>query len=439
MTKPSSFLLALLLCILCSASLQQEVPTNAIALGIVSRTHTNLYSSTTGNVLLSQLLFQDCVYITNEYSSTDIYYEINAPTQLTITNSKSMTFGGLNGYVSKEDIIIITREQAKFQSSCPTFYTKNSRLIITTENNVPLYNKKCGKAPCTKDDIITELSIGTLMPTVTQQTSADVNIAGWEIVSVYVGNTTNVNTLPVTAYIPSTYITTFSEITTKKIPAFKRTVQDTQNWRDHEITNIGLTMLGWELLNGGRSSYNLLAVAKDATSIISGVDSSGLSNLLYLVVFSKRIPRFANDQYLASDSSIPVSGIHVGDLIFLSNSTSSSYINHVMIYLGINSETRDEYLLEALDTTRVITVKDKLGVQSIRDLGVQGNVLNGYKVYWGSYFERSIQDSRLIIEILLYVFIFGTIFIACSAIVIKHVFKRIKQQWKGRHAYRLTN
>ena len=413
------------------------IPPNVVGAAIVINPNIAIRkSASSSSSMISQLHFQECVFIvgtlTPVMDSSIGWLRISAPLQLTYREGTT-TFTGIEGYVSKADLFIVSTDSNailnsnNLQSICPTMSdttasTTSSSLVVVHSNSANLYSRQCISG-CSRSDLLYELSYGTLLSISSDSTST------WKIAKIITTNGTlgaqTLSSVSQNAYILAADVETFTEAVRDTIAAIERPLPDSEDWKSHEIVSFGLGMLGWKYLEGGRTSYNINSDSN------SGVDSTGLIDLLYLVSYGKRLPRNVTDLYKGADTTISMNGFHVGDLLFLSN--GSDTISHAMIFAGKESDSGNEYIIEATTDGGVLasTVSDRLGVKSVRSLTKGQTLADGSKIYWGSYFERSIQDQRTLIEALLYAFVLGTIFLAFAFIIVKNVYKRLKNLWKG--------
>lgn len=116
------------------------------------------------------------------------------------------------------------------------------------------------------------------------------------------------------------------------------------------IVRYSKRFLGSPYFWGGRSAY-----AADKRNMLTSVDCSGLTNLLYRV-HGITIPRDAHDQYLKSEKLDP-SKLQLGDLIFVAKAATPDKIYHVMLYIDQNQ------LLEATaisGNVRMISCQERL-------------------------------------------------------------------------------
>jgi cell wall-associated NlpC family hydrolase len=110
--------------------------------------------------------------------------------------------------------------------------------------------------------------------------------------------------------------------------------------------------IGVPYLWGGRSMF-----MADLTKTVTGVDCSGLTNLVYRAN-NIDIPRDAHDQWLAS-KQLPGGPLRAGDLIFISQENRADSVDHVMLSTGA------ERFIEAGETGSTVrekTFQEKFGV-----------------------------------------------------------------------------
>jgi cell wall-associated NlpC family hydrolase len=110
--------------------------------------------------------------------------------------------------------------------------------------------------------------------------------------------------------------------------------------------------IGVPYLWGGRSMF-----MADLTKTVTGVDCSGLTNLVYRAN-NIDIPRDAHDQWLASEQ-LPGGPLRAGDLIFISQENRADSVDHVMLSTGA------EQFIEAGETGSTVrekTFQEKFGV-----------------------------------------------------------------------------
>ncbi|EFC42011.1 predicted protein [Naegleria gruberi] len=424
------------------------VPSNVVGAAIATSPNAFVYSGA-GSTFdrISQIHYQECLFIIgddlNTISGTDgqEWMKVSLPMQLTYSNTTQM---GTVGYLKRSDIYILNTDKTKITSSsnlleiCPTMSDYStlitvadgaSKLIIVKSKSSQLFKKKCNdqtNGGCTKSDIISEVSFGTILKRQSSESSND----GWVAVFIIRGNgslssSQSYDSLQESAYINESETKTFEESIRSLISVTLRPLADASDWTLHAISQFGSSMIGGKYLKGGRTSMNVDYMES------TGFDAAGIVQLLYLVSYCKRIPRTMTDIFNAADTEISINGFHVGDLIFLKSNT---IVTNVMVYAGKEaSGNGNEFIIEATESgIRLMTVKDRLGLSSVRDMTKGASVLNNqYTIYWGSYFERSVQDQKQIIEILLYVFVLGTIALACGFFAVKHIYKRIKIHFKG--------
>jgi hypothetical protein len=141
------------------------------------------------------------------------------------------------------------------------------------------------------------------------------------------------------------------------------------------IVTVAKTFLKSPYLWGGRSSY------KPGASILTGVDCSGLVNLLYRV-HGMMIPRDAHDQFLKATPKNPEE-LKPGDLLFMSGAEKSSRISHVMIVAG------GDLLLESAmqpNCVREIACHERFGHPLISI--VHGGQVGELRLWCGSLLRR---------------------------------------------------
>ncbi|KAG2387380.1 hypothetical protein C9374_001712 [Naegleria lovaniensis] len=435
-----------------------SIPSNVVASAISTQTNVIVYSGKNANdiisnprVVITQLQFQECVFIVESLNpitdaSGEKWLLINIPMQTSL--NQDGTTSGVQGFVKRDALYILVTSSSKITSStnmmadiCPTMSDvtsitsseySNSKLSIVKSDSAELFKRRCSESGCTKEDLIFNLSFGTLLYYETVEKTD-----GWRNVKIITGNGTlgssqSFNTLFQNAYIRESDITSFKESTRERIASVVRPDPDSTNFDQHPITKYGLKLIGCKYIAGGRSISDI------ESSDYTGMDATGLTSLLYMVTFSKRIPRTINDQYKAADSKISMNGFHTGDLIFLSNTSSDSMTN-VMVFAGKDTQSNEEFIIESTENggVKIMTVTQRLGVKSVRNLSSGDTILNGkFKFYYASFFERSIQDEKFVIELLLYIFVLGTVLLAIMFIVTKHVYKKIKLCVKGSVAAR---
>lgn len=159
--------------------------------------------------------------------------------------------------------------------------------------------------------------------------------------------------------------------------------QAKERLRDSLIKTARL-FIGTPYLWGGRSIYMPELHNKGAFGAytITGVDCSGLINLIYRVQ-GIMIPRDAKDQWLTSER-IEFDSLRSGDLIFISKEAEEEVIEHVMMYI------EGESFVEAPETgsaVRVISFREKFGIQ-LKGLSGKGVLSKG----------KGILPGRLITE-----------------------------------------
>ncbi len=139
--------------------------------------------------------------------------------------------------------------------------------------------------------------------------------------------------------------------------------------------------IGVPYLWGGRSMF-----MADLTATVTGVDCSGLTNLIYRVN-DIDIPRDAHDQYLAARRAAGLVSENMtggspgaGDLIFVSRQNQPDLVDHVMLSTG------GETFIEALETgssAKERTFQEKLGVD-LAGLEKLKFTIQGKRIYFGN-------------------------------------------------------
>ncbi len=120
----------------------------------------------------------------------------------------------------------------------------------------------------------------------------------------------------------------------------------------HNLLQTASLFIGVPYLWGGRSMF-----MADLTATVTGVDCSGLTNLVYRAN-NIDIPRDAHDQWLASEKTTG-GPLQAGDLIFVSQENRPDSVNHVMLSTG------GERFIEAAETgstTKERSFQEKFGV-----------------------------------------------------------------------------
>jgi cell wall-associated NlpC family hydrolase len=131
--------------------------------------------------------------------------------------------------------------------------------------------------------------------------------------------------------------------------------------------------IGVPYLWGGRSMF-----MADLTATVTGVDCSGLTNLIYRAN-NIDVPRNTHDQWLAS-RRITDGPPQSGDLIFVSRENQANSMDHVMLSVG------GERFIEAAETGTAVkerTYKEKFGVDLIT-LEKSKFTIQGKRVYLSS-------------------------------------------------------
>lgn len=125
-------------------------------------------------------------------------------------------------------------------------------------------------------------------------------------------------------------------------------------------------------------SSSLTAIRYPLSAVITGVDCSGLINLVYRVN-NIDIPRDAHEQWMVA-KKMPSERLEPGDLIFVFAEGEIDSINHVMMYLD------GEQFIEASETggvVRINTFKEKFGV-NMSKLTRQDFIIDKRKIYFGT-------------------------------------------------------
>lgn len=146
------------------------------------------------------------------------------------------------------------------------------------------------------------------------------------------------------------------------------------------IVSTARLFIGVPYIWGGRSMIS--ADGKEQNAVFSGVDCSGLTNLVFRVS-NIDIPRDAQDQWIMAEN-ITHKHLKSGDLIFLSAEGAKDRIVHVMIYIGENR------FIEALETGSRVQINDlqsRFGIDITRN--VEHNfVVNGKQMYFGRFLSE---------------------------------------------------
>jgi gamma-D-glutamyl-L-lysine dipeptidyl-peptidase len=130
--------------------------------------------------------------------------------------------------------------------------------------------------------------------------------------------------------------------------------------------------IGVPYLWGGRSMF-----MADLTKTVTGVDCSGLTNLVYRAN-NIDIPRDAHDQWLVSKKASDDGLLQAGDLIFVSKENESGSVNHVMLSTG------QERFIEASETgtaAKERTFQEKFGV-GLEGLEKLKFTIQGKRIYF---------------------------------------------------------
>ncbi|OPY80867.1 MAG: Gamma-D-glutamyl-L-lysine endopeptidase [Syntrophorhabdus sp. PtaU1.Bin153] len=128
---------------------------------------------------------------------------------------------------------------------------------------------------------------------------------------------------------------------------------------------------------GGRNDPRRAAVNSTPGRTITGVDCSGLTNLVYRVN-GIDLPRNAHVQWMVTQK-IPPGTMKAGDLIFVSAQEDFYSINHVMIFTG------GDMFIEALETgslVRMTTFRERFG-KTLSELTEQDLIIENKKIYCG--------------------------------------------------------
>jgi cell wall-associated NlpC family hydrolase len=130
---------------------------------------------------------------------------------------------------------------------------------------------------------------------------------------------------------------------------------------------------------GARGMMNSLSsIRYPLNAVLTGVDCSGLTNLVFRVS-NIDIPRDAQDQRIAA-KEIAWGMIKPGDLIFVSAEGKPDAITHVMLSAG------RETFIEAAETGGTVEINtfiDKFG-KSLSQLAEQNFLVNKRQIYFGS-------------------------------------------------------
>jgi len=147
------------------------------------------------------------------------------------------------------------------------------------------------------------------------------------------------------------------------------------------IVQTASLFIGVPYLWGGRSMF-----MADLTETVTGIDCSGLTNLIYRV-HNIDIPRDAQDQWLAAHvtsdgprENSPDESPRPGDLIFVARTTSPDSIDHVMLSMG------GEWFIEAAETgsnAREKTFQQKFGLDLAR-LAKMKFTVQGKRIYFAA-------------------------------------------------------
>ncbi|NLW35441.1 NlpC/P60 family protein [Syntrophorhabdus aromaticivorans] len=128
---------------------------------------------------------------------------------------------------------------------------------------------------------------------------------------------------------------------------------------------------------GGSGDQRRTAGSSTPGCAVTGVDCSGLTNLVYRAN-NIDIPRNAHAQWMMAQK-IPPDRMRDGDLIFVSAQGDFHSINHVMIYTG------GDTFVEALETgsfVRTTTFRERFG-KTLSELVAQDLIIENKKIYCG--------------------------------------------------------
>ncbi len=146
-------------------------------------------------------------------------------------------------------------------------------------------------------------------------------------------------------------------------------VQKVSDLRNNLMQTASL-FIGVPYLWGGRSMF-----MADLTATVTGVDCSGLTNLIYRVS-NIDLPRDAHDQWLVS-RRVPDALLRPGDLVFVSQEKRPNSVNHVMFSMG------GEQFIEAAETGSTVrkrTFREKFGLD-LAGLEQHRFLVQGKQVY----------------------------------------------------------
>jgi gamma-D-glutamyl-L-lysine dipeptidyl-peptidase len=138
-----------------------------------------------------------------------------------------------------------------------------------------------------------------------------------------------------------------------------------------DLLQTAFLFIGVPYLWGGRSM--LMA---DLTKTVTGVDCSGLTNLVYRAN-GIDIPRDAHDQWLVGKKA-PDGPLRAGDLIFVSRKRRADSVNHVMLSTG------GEHFIDVAQTgstAKERTFREKFGVD-LAGLEKLKFTIQGKRVYF---------------------------------------------------------
>jgi hypothetical protein len=297
----------------------------------------------------TQLLFQECVTVETIYDDGWMYITIPNQQTFDFPVNNTVVLHNYPGYIRSNEVFLLPSDA----TTCPALHAR--RRVIVTDNLVPLYNEQ-------RNLIISRLSIGTTLEEI-------ISFGGWTTVRVFNASGAIVNGLVPTAFVTKR-LTPLEQLLTPLI------------LKQRALIEYGQRYMGWKYAWGGRSSLDLTV----ANTTFSGVDCSGFTNLVYYMAAGIELPRNSHDQYLVARNITrrQTDDFRVGDLLFLGR-TDRLRMSHVMIYIG------DGMVMESAGTvgSRIFSVAEKLGVNSIADLYYEGTVIDrgtAKRFYWGRVF-----------------------------------------------------
>ncbi|MCX5812592.1 MAG: NlpC/P60 family protein [Proteobacteria bacterium] len=158
------------------------------------------------------------------------------------------------------------------------------------------------------------------------------------------------------------------------------------------IVSTGRLFLGTPYLWGGRSMFmtqlpggrqkvdnSIFNIQRSTPNAINtGVDCSGLTNLVYRVN-NIDIPRDAQEQWMAT-KKVSCNRLKPGDLIFVSAEDRPDFINHVMLNIG------SERFIEAAETGNTVMVNTfmKRFGEGFNQLAEQDFIIHNKQIHFGS-------------------------------------------------------